>query len=173
MTAATIPSAQLQAITRLELASDALDKALRAVQHPDLEFGGSALIAPSGLKHLGAIRQTLHALESAIRSAGFATPETKMAPLPVPAADVEANTVRSSLSPLGRRVADSVDLGLATDLHEALAAARQQLNLVPEMQADPELRARVLDSALREGSRLGRRIYHALQDDPRSHPSTH
>lgn len=81
--------------------------------------------------------------------------------------------MRSSLSPLVRLVADSVEIQLATDLHDALSRARQQLDLVPELQADPDLRARVLDSALQEGSRLGRRIHRALQDDPQNHPSTH
>ncbi|WP_125130769.1 hypothetical protein [Microbacterium sp. 10M-3C3] len=171
--AATIPSPHLQAITRLELGAIALDNALRAVQHPDLEFGGSVLIAPSGLKYLDAIRQTLNALESAIRRSGSATADATVTAPPTPASEVEASTVRSSLSPLGRRVADSVDLGLATDLHEALSRARQQLDRVPELQADPELRARVLGSALREGSRLGLRIHRALQDDPQIHPAAH
>lgn len=169
---ATISSAQLQAITRLEAGAVALDKALRAVQHPDLELGGAAIIAPSGLKHVAAIRHSLLAIESAVRSDRSAAPDTASTASPSPASEREVSTVRSSLSPLGRRVADSVALGLATDLHAALAGARQQLDLVPELQADPELRARVLDSALREGSRLGRRIYHALQDDPQS-PSAH
>lgn len=168
-----IPSPQLDAITRLELGAIALDNALRAVQHPDLEFAGGALVAPSGLKHLAEIRQTLHALESAICSGGSDTSETKIATPPAPASEVEASTVRSSLSPLVRLVADSVEIQLATDLHDALSRARQQLDLVPELQADPDLRARVLDSALQEGSRLGRRIHRALQDDPQNHPSTH
>jgi hypothetical protein len=65
--AATIPSPQLQAITRLEFASDALTKALRAVQHPELDLAGGAIVAPSGLKHLAEIRTTLSAIERTIR----------------------------------------------------------------------------------------------------------
>lgn len=170
---ATIPSPQLQAITRLEFGAIALDNALRAVQHPDLEFGGSALIAPSGLKHLSEIRQTVHAIESVIRPNGSAALETTAKAQPERASKQEASAAQPGLSSLGRRVADSVAVGLAADLHTALAAARQQLDLVPELQADPDLRARVIDEVLREGSRLGRRIHGALQDDPQSDPSTH
>jgi len=48
----TIPSAQLEAITRLELAAIALQKAYVALQHPDLRLDGITVVAPSGGKHV-------------------------------------------------------------------------------------------------------------------------
>ncbi|MBN9202029.1 MAG: hypothetical protein ABS61_05565 [Microbacterium sp. SCN 70-18] len=49
---AAIPSAQLEAITRLELAAIALQKAHVALQHPDLHLDGLTVLAPSGRKHI-------------------------------------------------------------------------------------------------------------------------
>lgn len=49
---ATIPSAQLEAVTRLELAAIALQKAYVALQHPDLRLDGASVVAPSGRKHV-------------------------------------------------------------------------------------------------------------------------
>ncbi len=159
----TIPSAQLQAITRLELASEALDKALRAVEHPELEFGGGAIIAPSGLKHLAQLRGTLHNIERAIRpsdsTAYEAAPVATVTPAIAPAAKEVA------LSELGSRVLDSAALGLAADLRAALARARAQLRLLQELHIDPKRLDAALMSALRTGSRLGRRVYDAIDGD--------
>lgn len=67
---ATIHTAQLDA--------DALNKALRAVQHRNLEFGGGALVAPSGIKHLSEIRATLDDIGRAVHSSApkTSTPES-------------------------------------------------------------------------------------------------
>jgi hypothetical protein len=64
---ATIPNAQLTAITHCELAAIALDKAHHALQHPDLEYGGAVILAPSGRKHIAEIEQTLRAIHALLR----------------------------------------------------------------------------------------------------------
>ena len=162
----TIPSAQLEAITRCELASIALDKAHRALQHPDLEFGGGALLAPSGRKHVEHSERTRRAIQALLGSvscpplAETEAAATRMAPPETaPAPDAP------SLSAAGKRVVASVTNDVACDLHDALERARQRLELLPELRSDAELKGRVLDSALRDGSRLGRRIFRVLQDE--------
>lgn len=49
---ATIPNAQFEAITRLEIAAIALQKAHVSLQHPDLHLDGLTVLAPSGRKHI-------------------------------------------------------------------------------------------------------------------------
>ncbi len=51
----SIPSAQLDAITRLELAAIALQRAYVSLQHPDLRCDGITIVAPSGRKHIDQI----------------------------------------------------------------------------------------------------------------------
>lgn len=163
----TIPSAQLQAITRLEFASDALDKALRAVQDPELAFAGGAIVAPSGLKHLGHIRNTLGAIERSIRPSDL----TAYEPTPPPVTRASApETHEPALSDIGSQLLDSVTVGLAADLRAALASARAQLRLLPELQDDPERLDSALNFSLRAGSRLGRRVYDALDSDAKIDP---
>lgn len=66
---ATIPSAQLEAITRLELAALILQKAHTALQHPDLRLDGLSVVAPSGRKHIEQItRLVLHIREAVTSS---------------------------------------------------------------------------------------------------------
>lgn len=66
-----IPSAQLAAITRLELAAIALQKAYVALQHPDLRLDGVTVVAPSGRKHVEQItRLSLRIREAAATHSG-------------------------------------------------------------------------------------------------------
>lgn len=65
---AIIPSAQLEAITRLEFAAIAAGRARGALAHPDLQLGGAAILAPSGQKHLVELRATLDDISSKVRS---------------------------------------------------------------------------------------------------------
>jgi hypothetical protein len=161
----TIPSAQLQAITRLELAADALEKALRAVQHPDLEFAGGAIVAPSGLKHLGQIRSTLQAIECTVHPADPTAFQIEPESPPTSAPISTPSTKSLGLSEVGIQLLDGLTVSLAADLRNAMARARAQLRLLPELQGDPERLGQVLQAALRDGSRLGRRILEALDDD--------
>lgn len=161
----TIPSAQLQAIKRLEFASDALGKALRAVQHPDLEFGGGAIVAPSGLKHLSQIRASLQAIERTIRQSGPSFDEAEPESPPNAALRSSPPEEDHGLSEIGTQLLDGVEVALAADLRAAMARARAQLRLLPELQRDSERLGQVLQTALRDGSRLGRRIFEALEDD--------
>ncbi|WP_292790993.1 MULTISPECIES: hypothetical protein [unclassified Microbacterium] len=161
----TIPSAQLAAITRLEFASDALTKALRAVQHPALEFAGGAIVAPPGIKHLGQIRSTLQAIECTLRQSDPTTYGDKPDSPPETAPDSSPSTESLGLTAVGIRLLDGVIVSLAADLRNAMTRARAQLRLLPELQGDPERLSQVLRSALRDGSRLGRRIFEALNSD--------
>lgn len=161
----TIPSAQLQAITRLEFAAGALGKALRAVQHPDLKFLGGAIVAPSGLKHLNQIRITLHRIERTIRQSGPSFDEAEPDSPPKTALRSSPPNQDLSLSEVGIQLLDGVTVSLAADLRNAMARARAQLHLLPELQGEPERLGQVLQAALRDGSRLGRRILEALDDD--------
>jgi len=171
----TIQSAQLEAITRCELASIALDKAHRALQHPDLEFGGGALLAPSGRKHVEHSERTLCAIR-ALLSSVLCSPlaETEAAATRTAPPDTAPAPNAPSLSEAGNRVVTSVTNDLACDLHDALERARQHLDLLPELREDAELKHRILDSALRDSSRLGRRIHRVLQDEsPGSATNSH
>lgn len=161
----TIPSAQLEAITRLEFASDALCKALRAVQHPDLEFAGGAIVAPSGVKHLSQIRSTLQAMQRTIRLSGPTCCEAVPESSAMNEAASTSSTKDLGLSEVGALLLDGVTVSLAADLRNAMARARAQFRLVPELRSDPERLGQVLHAALRDGSRLGRRILEALDRD--------
>ncbi|MFT4259488.1 hypothetical protein [Microbacterium sp.] len=156
-----IPSAQLEAITRLELAAEALAKALRAVQHPDLNLAGGAIIAPSGLKHLAEITSTAHDLTQAIR--------------PVSPAEVESEpppTLQELLlSDDESALVDRVTVGLAAALRTSMQQARAQLAQHPSFQADLEFTGIVLQAALAGGSRLGYRIFQFLDAAGTEEPS--
>lgn len=154
---ATITSPQLEAITRLELAADALAKALRAVQHPDLYFAGGAIIAPSGLKHLDEIRATLRTVEQTIRPSDASAYEPTLTA--THASESTPSYRDLLLTEEEDQIAQSVMLTLTTDLATALRRARAQLALEPSFATDPEFTSRVLDAVLADGSRLGRRIY--------------
>ena len=149
----TIPSAQLEAITRLELAADALQKALRAVQHPDLSFTGGAIIAPSGRKHLSEIHSTLHAIEQSIHPS-----DTSIDEPPTDEVEPPPSLDEFILSDSEHRIVQSVALNLATDLASVFRGARAHLTLHPSFATDPEITNLVLGAALAESSRLGRRI---------------
>lgn len=68
----TIPSAQLEAITRLEVAAIALQKAYVALHHPDLCLDGVLVVAPSGRKHIEQITSlSLRIREAAATRSGY------------------------------------------------------------------------------------------------------
>lgn len=160
-----IPSAQLEAITRLELAAESLHKALRAVQHPDLTLGGGAIIAPSGLKHLDEIRATLHAIEQTIRPSGPAAPQLQPT---TPESEVEPPPPLQELllSDDESQLVSAVTVGLATDLSASLTRARTLLNQHPSFSTDPEFTSLTLRAALAGCSRLGYRISQFLDAHP-------
>lgn len=161
----TIPSAQLEAITRLELAADALTKALRAVQHPDLYFAGGAIIAPSGLKHLDEIHTTLHQMEQTIGRPHRTTTQPKPT---TPESEVEPPPTLQELllSDDESQLVSTATLGLATDLSAALTRARTLLNRHASFSTDPEFTGLTLRAALAGCSRLGYRISQFLDAHP-------
>lgn len=147
-----IPSAQLEAITHLELAAEALAKALRAVQHPDLTLAGGAIIAPSGLKHLDEIRQTVQT----IRPNAPVSAHTQYEVEPPP-------TLQELLLAEDESVlVNEVALSLAVAMRSAMQQARSTLVQHPSFGTDPEFTGIALQAALGAGSRLGYRIFQYL-----------
>lgn len=162
---ATIPSPQLEAIIRLELAAIALDKARRTIEHPDLAFGGGAIVAPSGLKHLEEIRHTLRVIDRALRPHDPATGDASAAP-------PKTGRVVDDLSGVATQMFSNVTLNIAGGVQRALRGAHQQLALLPELQSDQERLEQVLMAAFEKGSELGHRLYAVLGDDDHPAPTS-